>query len=99
MAKRKELSCHDCGLEAVDDCESKPFVHRSSRPERTPCVYCIRNPEKVGWYDFFHEQWTVNSEGTPIFDDTDPHGVTLLRTLRGIVQREFRKLPNIEEVR
>jgi hypothetical protein len=90
--KKEAKTCHECGLEDIDACESAN-THRSSRPSQTPCVFCIRNPEKVGWYDFYEEQWTLNVNGMPILEDADPHGVTLLKTLRGIVQKEYEKLP------
>jgi hypothetical protein len=91
--KRKEAkSCHECGLEDINRCEFE-FAHRSSRPSQTPCVFCLRNPEKVGWYDFYHEQWTLNANGTPILEDPTPSDVCMLKTLRGIVQKEYERLP------
>jgi len=82
---RKEAkNCHDCGLEALDECESG-FGHIPSDEAQLPCSVCLRNPKKkVGHFreDFHSEQWTVESNGTAIFEDPTPHEMELLKSLR-----------------
>jgi hypothetical protein len=90
--KKEAKSCHECGLEDINTCEFE-FTHRSSRPSQTPCVFCLRNPEKVGWYDFYHEQWTLNTRDDAILEDPTPSDVSMLQVLRDIVQKEYEKLP------
>jgi hypothetical protein len=93
--KRNERkSCHDCGLEDFEACETEN-KHRGT--DNPPCRFCVRNPEKVGWYDFYNEQWTLDTKGNPIFDDLTPHNVTLLKTLHGIIQKEIDQTP-VQEV-
>jgi len=40
---RKSMTCHDCGLESVDDCVQGK--HIPADPTKFPCDYCLRNPE------------------------------------------------------
>jgi hypothetical protein len=85
---QKELrNCHECGLEAFDECESQN-KHVPADETLAPCKFCSRNPAAVGWYDFYEEQWTLDTVGNPIIEDPDPHAVTLLKTLHGIIQGE-----------
>jgi hypothetical protein len=94
----KELrSCHDCGLEAFDDCETSKS-HVPADETMAPCKFCSRNPKRVGWYDFYEEQWTLDVKGNAIIEDPDPHAVTLLKTLHQILQKEIDLTP-VQEVR
>lgn len=85
--QKEAKSCHDCGLEAFDDCETSKR-HIPADETMAPCKFCSRNPVAVGWYDFYDEQWTLDTEGNPIIEDPTPHAVTLLKILHKIVQRE-----------
>jgi len=74
--------------------------HQSSRPSAAPCAYCLRNPEcPKGQRDFFHEQWVLNLHGDATLDDATSSDVALLKTLHGIIQREYDNLPIIKEVK
>lgn len=98
----KELkNCHECGLEAIDDCETQN-IHIPADENSAPCCHCIRNtqrhkPKKV-WGahhlqgrpysepDFFDEQWTRDSQKNPIIEDiTTPHERFLLQYLHGLM--------------
>jgi hypothetical protein len=86
--KRKEpKSCHDCGLEAIDECESEK-QHIPFDENLAPCLYCVRNvterdaPVRA---DFYNEQWTLDVDRSPILEDPDPTEQKLLRTLHIIV--------------
>jgi hypothetical protein len=78
-------TCHDCGLEAVDDCE----VHNKHIPfdeQKIPCRFCKRNPKpERPVTDFYSETWTLLSDGTPTIEDPDPHEQTLLKFLHEVV--------------
>jgi hypothetical protein len=96
--KLKEVkTCHDCGLEAFDECESEKR-HIPADENLAPCKFCSRNPVKVGWYDFYEEQWTLDTARNPILEDPDPHAVTLLKTLHQILQKQIDLTP-VQEVR
>jgi len=84
-SKKEPLTCHDCGLEAIDKCEGGQR-HLSSRPEDYPCRYCERNREKdEPVFDFFSETWTLeqHTDGKfyPLIEDPDPHERLLLRVM------------------
>jgi hypothetical protein len=96
MAKKiiQARNCHECGFEAIDDCENEK-IHRSSRETQLLCSVCVRNPEKktltTNWRaDFFHEQWRLDSKGQPGFDDPelDLRAHELLQTLHLIVMEK-----------
>lgn len=81
--RNRRKSCHQCGLEAIDLCESEN-KHIPSRENLAPCLFCVRNYAKrdaQARIDFHDEMWTVDVDGTPIFDDLTPHAERLLRTL------------------
>jgi len=94
--KRKEArTCHDCGLEAIDDCEGEKR-HIPSDETLLPCSCCVRNPEKhrlkTLWRaDFYSETWTRESDKTPVIEDPNPHECELLRTLHLIINEEGQK--------
>jgi hypothetical protein len=93
--KRKEAkTCHACGLESLDDCETD-FRHIPSDENLAPCKYCVRNPKPSKdakmCTDFHDEMWILESDKTPTIEDADPIQQVLLKLLHGIV--------NVEEVR
>lgn len=92
--KQRTKSCHDCGLEDLDACETKN-IHRSSlEPDQLPCRACVRNPEAIGWYDFYDEQWTGMLEDgklNPFIEDPDPQEQGLLRVFHTLVNRRVAK--------
>jgi len=85
---RKEAkNCHDCGLEAIDECESGKG-HIPADETLLPCVYCVRNlteRETPMRFDFWDEQWTRLADRTPIIENPDPVEQNLLRTLHNFV--------------
>lgn len=101
---KKELkNCHECGLEAIDDCETRN-IHIPADENSAPCCYCVRNLErhklKKVWGaprvrgrrysepDFFDEQWTRDAQKKPIIEDTPtPRERTLLQCLHGLTNR------------
>jgi hypothetical protein len=96
LRKRKEAkTCHECGLEALEECESN-FGHMPSDESLLPCSCCTRNPKLISlltsWRsDFFSEQWTRDSDRTAIIETPTPHEVDLLRTLHLIVTEQTQK--------
>lgn len=87
---RKARTCHECGLEDVNACGDIPRAHRSSRPDKVPCSFCLRNTEHVGWYDMWHEQWTTDAKGQPILQDaaTDKRAARLLSVMGSVQKKE-----------
>jgi|GEM_PF-5141256 len=91
--RKEPKNCHECGLEAIDDCETRN-VHIPADENSGPCLYCVRNPErhklKTLWRaDFFDEQWTRDAQKNPIIEDTTtPHERFLLRCLHGLMRGE-----------
>jgi hypothetical protein len=90
--KRKEVKTrHDCGLEALDDCESD-FRHIPSDETLPPCKYCLRNtnPAKNSKMlgDFWDEMWILESDKTPTIENPDPIEQSLLKLLHGIVNAQ-----------
>ena len=85
--KKKEVkSCHDCGLEAIDDCETEKR-HIPYDETLPPCRFCVRNsakPLRAVTTDFYDEMWILESDKTPIIEDPDPHERELLRYLHEI---------------
>ena len=57
VKSRKRRNCHDCGAEDINECESIK-VHIPAYPTVLPCRICLRNPESVGLYDMYSENWT-----------------------------------------
>lgn len=99
---RKKLSCHDCGAEAFDECESgKPTTlgyvvsHVPAHPTALPCRICINNPETAGWYNMFSENWTfvMLGEGKvePLLEDATKHEQKLLDVIQSVVVKECYK--------
>jgi hypothetical protein len=85
----KERTCHDCGLEAIDLCEESR-KHFPAEEFKLPCNCCVRNPLKMKtlWRaDFYHEQWRLDANKNPCFDDADidPRAHELLRTMHLIM--------------
>jgi hypothetical protein len=82
--KQKELkSCHQCGLEAIDDCESWN-KHIPYGENLAPCKFCVRNCQriKIPWVmDFYDKMWTLDTDRTPIIEDPDRHERNLLLLL------------------
>ena len=79
MSERK--TCHKCGLEAIDECETGQG-HFPYDETKIPCCYCKRNPKhQRPITDFYSETWTLLSDGTPTIEDPDPHERNLLRFL------------------
>ena len=82
--EKPKLTCHDCGLEAIDECEgyAKP-QHTPSIPDKLPCRYCERNPEvDEEVLDFYSETWTLDSDKTPFIEDPNKHERLLLEVVR-----------------
>ena len=104
LRKRKEArTCHDCGLEAFEDCEARKG-HIPADETLLPCSCCVRNPKKTkaGWIadfyastswraDFYSETWTRDSDKSAIIEDPTPHERTLLETLHLIVAEQTQK--------
>lgn len=85
--KNKNKNCHNCGLEALDDCIMR-HVHIADDETLLPCSCCIRNlqKQKTLWRaDFYSETWHREADHTPSISDPDPHERELLRTLHLII--------------
>lgn len=100
---RKKLSCHDCGAEAIDPCESYLVqssvpssvlyhAHVPAYPKALPCRICLRNPETVGWYDMYSENWTFEMLGEgkvePLLEDPTKQEQKLLDVIQSVVVKE-----------
>jgi hypothetical protein len=85
--KQKELkTCHQCGLEAIDDCVTEN-KHISYSENLAPCKFCVRNPNRPMWNqvsDFWDKMWTLDTDRTPIIEDPDRHERNLLLALHKI---------------
>jgi hypothetical protein len=80
-------SCHDCGVEAIDECvsENKHIPFDETLP---PCVCCVRNTAERDANvraDFYDEIWTLDVDRSPILEDPDLQGQKLLKTLHAIM--------------
>jgi len=83
--QKEPLTCHNCGLEAIDECETGQG-HFPFDESALPCRYCKRNPKPQRVVtDFYSETWTLLSDKTPTIEDPDPHEQQLLRFLHEIV--------------
>jgi hypothetical protein len=87
--KLKILNCHNCGAEAVDECEgyTKP-MHIPAYPKVLPCKICIRNPEAAGWWDMYSENWTFmisHGKVEPMMDDATEHDQKLLDIVQALL--------------
>jgi len=72
---KPKLSCHNCGLEAVDDCETEG-KHIPATPDKPPCRFCERNREADGEvFDFHSETWVLEQVSYGMFEATieDPN--------------------------
>jgi len=90
---RKKPSCHDCGAEALDECEGyKEAMHVPAYPTNLPCRICLRNPETAGWYDMFSENWAFSflddNKIEPLFEDPTKHEQKLLDIIASVVVKE-----------
>jgi hypothetical protein len=88
--QKEPKSCHDCGCEAIDNCESEK-KHIPFDETLPPCLYCTRNvTERDGNVraDFYDETWTLDSDRSPIIEDPDPTEQKLLRTLHILVNED-----------
>jgi hypothetical protein len=87
--------CHDCGLEAIDDCVSAN-KHIPDDENFAPCVYCVRNRldhKPTNWRaDFHDEMWIRESDCSPTIQDVGPHEQSLLRTLHIILTEGSEKV-------
>jgi hypothetical protein len=96
---RKEAkTCRDCGLEAIDDCESQN-IHIPDDENSAPCKFCTRNRYNRSKVvaDFYDEVWTRDSDRAPIIEDADePHERLLLRILHGITEGGEKKWMKVE---
>ena len=97
VKSRKKQTCHDCGAEAIDECEGakevhRPAIHLSAYPTLLPCRICLRNPESVGWYDMFSENWTFTMLGggkvESLIEDPTKHEQKLLDVVERVVVKE-----------
>lgn len=83
--KQKEpKNCHQCGLEAIDECQSEN-KHIPYGENLAPCKFCFRNangPKVSAVADFYDEMWTLDTDRTPIIEDPDSHDQTLLELLQ-----------------
>jgi hypothetical protein len=88
-------TCHDCGLEAIDPCETGKG-HIPDDENLAPCVYCTRNyldHTPTNWRADFHDpNWIRKSDRSPTIQDLIPHSCGLLQTLRLIQNEESEKL-------
>jgi len=80
--EKEPKTCHDCGLEAIDECESGKG-HIPFDEHRAPCKFCERNygTEDI-MTDFYSENWTLDDKGKPMFDDPTMRDRALLRLLK-----------------
>ena len=85
--KRKEpRNCHNCGLESLDDCESR-HIHIPDDEKLAPCKFCCRSKyspryaENRELSDFYSQMWTRDEERDPLLEDPDPHEQSLLKML------------------
>jgi hypothetical protein len=67
--QKQPKTCHNCGLEAIDDCDNNG-QHIPSDGERAPCKFCERNltSETIA-SDFWNENWILDANGNAKFDD------------------------------
>jgi hypothetical protein len=85
--KKEPKTCHDCGLEAIDECE----MHEGHVPYNEilpPCVFCTRNTSERNIQvrtDFYREQWTLDAYRSPILEDATPQDVRLLKLLHILI--------------
>lgn len=79
--QKQPKTCHDCGLEAIDECEGDR-QHLPFDEDKAPCKYCERNlkSENIA-SDFFSENWILNANQKPIFDDPTKRDEALLDLL------------------
>jgi hypothetical protein len=80
--QKQPKTCHDCGLEAIDECETGQghFPYDQNAP---PCKFCERNFKTENIVtDFYSENWTLASDKTPMFDDLTPRDKALLGLLK-----------------
>jgi hypothetical protein len=85
--EKEAKSCHQCGLEAIDDCETEN-KHIPFSETLPPCRFCVRNrkrPKVSMIADFWDEMWTLDTDKTPIIEDSDPHDQNLLKLLHDII--------------
>lgn len=77
-------TCHDCGLEAIDNCETEN-VHIPFDESKFPCLVCQRNSKtKINFADFFSENWCLDENNDAIIEDPNKRDLKLLRLLRDI---------------
>ena len=91
VKSRKKQTCHDCGAEAIDECETIK-AHIPAYPTSLPCRICLRNPESVGWYDMFSKNWTfiMLGEGKvePLIEDPTNREKRMLDVVQRVVVKE-----------
>ena len=91
VKSRKKLNCHDCGAEAIDECETIK-AHIPAYPTLLPCRICLRNPESVGWYDMFSENWTFIMLGggkvEPLMEDPTNREKRMLDIVERVTVKE-----------
>lgn len=78
-------TCSGCGLEAIDDRETRG-EHVPATPDVSPCKYCQRNPEVAEEvFDFYSETWVLEqlADGrfSPTIEDPDKHEQVLLNVV------------------
>ena len=85
--QKQDKSCHDCGCEAIDNCESEN-KHLPFDETLPPCLYCVRNvTERTANVraDFYNSMWTLDVDRSPILEDATPQEQKLLKTLHIIM--------------
>ena len=91
VKSRKKLNCHNCGAEAIDECETIK-AHIPAYPTSLPCRICLRNPESVGWYDMYSENWTFimlgGGKAEPLIEDPTKHEQKLLDVVERVTVKE-----------
>jgi len=97
---RKKLSCHNCGAEAIDDCETSKLC-QPAYPTNLPCRICINNSKTAGWYNMFSENWTFEMLGEgkvePLIEDPTKQEQKLLDIIASVVVKECCYLKSLEK--
>jgi hypothetical protein len=86
VKRHKDKTCHDCGVEAFDQCENDG-QHIPYDEEKAPCKFCERNlkSERIA-SDFYSQNWILDANKKPTFDDMGKREECLLELLEHAIK-------------